>query len=125
MNHNILIVDDDPASLMMMCTELHSKGFQTLPANSAKSALDIIKLQIPSLIIQDLSMPDLDGLHLIQCIRRIPNLKNIPVIFVSRSCGRIELAKKSKETNIDFLEKPIDVNLMIKLVTNILINNAV
>lgn len=108
MKPKILIVDDDPVSLLLVSTIIEKGGYQPITACDAKSALEILRKEQPVLIIQDLSLPDLDGFHLAQCIHRMQNFTNIPVIILSGHDGRIASAKSSNEHFSAILIKPVN-----------------
>ena len=103
----ILIIEDDPALLELYSAMVGNGGYQALAAPDAQTALDCMKKFTPALIIEDLSLPDLSGLQLLHCIRQLPNAEEIPVIILSGSPGRIELARHSREQFVAFLHKPV------------------
>ena len=55
---SILIVDDEPNSLFGICQALADEGFQTIPANNGREALEKLKTHPVNLIITDEKMPD-------------------------------------------------------------------
>lgn len=104
----IMIIEDDPPSLELYSIIIRDGGYDVLTAKNAKAALDLLKTNTPHLIIEDLSLPDLNGVQLIHCIRCLPNCSQIPVIILSGSAGRIASAKLSPEHFVAFLQKPIE-----------------
>ncbi|MBE9562981.1 MAG: response regulator, partial [Proteobacteria bacterium] len=60
-NSTLLIVDDVPANLMMLCTFLNNTGFQVNIAENGEDALEQIDYIIPDLILLDIMMPGIDG----------------------------------------------------------------
>lgn len=123
MKPKILIVEDDPPSLLMVSTIVQCGGYQPLSACNARAAIDILKEEIPQLIIQDLSLPDLDGVHLVQCIHRLPNCSRIPVIVLSGSSARIEAARLSRENFVAFLTKPVEQEQLLSVIRQYLPDN--
>jgi CheY-like chemotaxis protein len=116
----ILIIEDDPALLMLYSTMIKNGGYQPLIAANANAAIDAIHQEIPQLIIEDLSLPDLNGLQLVHCIRQIPNCEDTPVIILSGSSGRIESAKLSGEHFVAFLHKPVDQESLLEVIRKFL-----
>lgn len=116
MQPKILIVDDDPGSLQMVSAIVEKGGYQALTACDAKAALKILKNENPELIIQDLSLPDLDGFHLVQCIHRIPKYAEIPVIILSGDGARIASAKLSREHFDAILDKPVNQEKLLEAI---------
>ena len=59
--NTILIIDDDPLRLEALDMSLKRGGFETVTADGGKKALQIIKDQLPAVIICDQTMPDITG----------------------------------------------------------------
>src|SRR5208283_1034031 len=57
----VLIVDDEPEIVNIIDIFLGKKGYETLKANSGTACLDILKKQIPDLILLDVNMTPMDG----------------------------------------------------------------
>jgi len=66
----ILVVDDESDSLAYLFDLLHNEGYRVLPTPSALEALAQIAKRKPKLVISDLRMPDLDGLELLDRVKR-------------------------------------------------------
>jgi len=103
----ILIVEDDPVLLNILCKIVENGGYVPLPARNAVTALDALRQASPSLILEDISLPDLNGVDLVACIRRIPGYEAIPVIFLSASSERIAAARFSGESLNEYMTKPL------------------
>lgn len=103
----ILIIEDDPPLLELYSSMILNGGYQPLRAANAKMAIEIMKQHTPQLIIEDLSLPDLNGLQLVHIIRQMPNAGEVPVIILSGSPARIEAARLSKEHFVAYLNKPV------------------
>jgi CheY-like chemotaxis protein len=76
---NVLVVDDDPASLELMVATLHTLGIGARVASSGAQALELIEQRRPDALILDLVMPGLNGFDLLHTLRRTPGLKHLPV----------------------------------------------
>ena len=78
----ILIVDDDPATLLVVSMALqHAGGFDVLLANSGMEAIDCAKRNQPDAILMDIVMQDLDGQDVLKKLRDHEETVDIPVIF--------------------------------------------
>lgn len=66
----ILIVDDESDSLTFLFDLLHNEGYQVLPTSSGADAMAEVARRKPSLVVSDLRMPDLDGLELLDLVKR-------------------------------------------------------
>ena len=76
----ILAVDDDPQALRYVREVLTRAGHAPIVASDAESALRLVKEEEPHLVLLDLMLPDTDGIEL---MRRILDIADVPVIFVS------------------------------------------
>lgn len=103
----ILVVDDEPAILDSLADILQLEGFSVLKASSGLQALDILREQIPDLIIADVMMPEMNGYHFYQRVRQTPKHLQIPFIFLTAK-GEAEDIRFGKELGADdYLLKPI------------------
>ncbi len=78
----ILIIEDDPPLLELYSGMIMNGGYQPLRAANAAMAIEILKQHTPQLIIEDLSLPDMNGLQLVHCIRQLPHAAEVPVIIL-------------------------------------------
>lgn len=102
---SILVVDDEPNSLFGICQVLTDEGFQTIPANNGKEALEKLKTNSINLIITDEKMPDLSGTELLLEVKKTH--PDIPVILIT-AFGSVSMAVEAlKKDAFYFFEKPI------------------
>jgi CheY-like chemotaxis protein len=66
----ILLVDDESDTLSFLFDLLHNEGFRVLPVSSAQDALSALARWKPKMVITDIRMPDMDGLELLERIKR-------------------------------------------------------
>jgi CheY-like chemotaxis protein len=79
----ILVVDDDPLTLDLLETTLHSAGYKTRTALSGKAALDTLAHTPVSGILLDLVMPEMDGFEVLKHMKHDAALQDIPVIILT------------------------------------------
>jgi len=79
----LLIVEDDPFILNVYKTKLAKESFDVLIAEDGEKALEIMTRQTPAVVLLDLIMPRVDGFEVLQRMRQIDRLKEIPVIVLS------------------------------------------
>ena len=102
----VLIVDDEPNIVELITISLRTKGYATLNANSGNACLDILKKQIPDLILLDVRMEPMDGWQTLEQIKKTPDFKSIPVLMLT---GDALTAQRAKQYNIcmdDYITKP-------------------
>jgi PAS domain S-box-containing protein len=81
----ILVVDDRRENRLVFLSLLKPLGFEVAEASDGQEALDKVTQEVPDLILMDLVMPVLDGYNATRRLRKIPLLKEIPIIAVSAS----------------------------------------
>ena len=92
MNHNILIVDDDPGSIQIMGRILSGVG-QLRFATTGEDALRLARESAPDLMLLDAEMPGMTGIQAFEALKAEPKLADVPVIFVtSHSEAEFEVA---------------------------------
>ena len=112
-NGTILIVDDEKDICDQISGLLNDNSFETFVANSSDDALKKMKMKNPNLILLDiwLNNSKLDGFKTLEKIKEFN--EKIPVIMISGH-GNIDTAVKLiKKGAFDFVEKPLDSELLI------------
>jgi two-component system chemotaxis sensor kinase CheA len=80
---SVMVVDDALMVRELQRSILERGGYSVRTASDGAEALGMLAELPADLVVTDVEMPNLDGLHLIQSIRRHPRLANIPVLIVS------------------------------------------
>ena len=83
MAKKVLIVDDEAGILEMVNKTLTKQGYAVTTSPDGKDALDKITQSKFDIIILDIMMPYLDGFEVLQAMKRKPETRNIPVIFLT------------------------------------------
>ncbi|MFC1914547.1 response regulator transcription factor [Chloroflexota bacterium] len=112
---HILVVDDDPAILRLLCTNLKARGYQVSTAVDGEESLQAVDSDFIDLIILDLMMPKLDG---VEVCRRIREWSNVPIIVLSARGDEIDKVKCLELGADDYLTKPFGIaELMARIKT--------
>jgi two-component system NtrC family response regulator len=103
---SILIVDDEKNYTAVLRVVLEEEGYETLTANSAAEALEILKVEDVDLVITDMKMPGMDGLALLGRIKQ--KWPDIPVIIMTAH-GTVDKAVDAMQKGAyTFILKPFD-----------------
>jgi len=86
----ILIVEDNPITRKMLRLTLESEGYTTREAPDARTALAVAAESWPDLVLQDLILPDMDGLELLRHLRAMPGGPELPIVALSGFLSRLE-----------------------------------
>ncbi|MCY3817369.1 MAG: response regulator transcription factor [Gammaproteobacteria bacterium] len=99
----ILVVDDDVRVLRFAREALARAGYYPVVTGEHREISRIVRTEKPGLVLLDLMLPDTDGIEL---MRTVPELADLPVIFIS-AYGRDETIAKALERGaVDYLVKP-------------------
>lgn len=107
----ILVAEDDPSTLKLMCAVLGRAGFEVVPARNGMEALDVLDAQHVDLLVTDVMMPGLDGFSLVGQLRdaRI----ELPVLMVTAK-GEVHDRRQGFLVGTDdYLVKPFDAQEMV------------
>jgi len=107
-----LIVEDDPTTTELLRKLLVERLFEVWQAKDGKDAWDKIRDEnLPSIILSDFMMPNMDGFKFFKGLRENEKTKNIPVVFFS---ARKNIADAVLVSGADaFFPKPLDTNAML------------
>jgi two-component system NtrC family response regulator len=105
--YKILLVDDDPNCLDAIDQILRRDGYEIIKAEQGRPALKLLSENIIDLAIIDYNLPDIDGIYILNEIKRI--YKNIPIIIMTS-----DLSKEIKIASLEagaysFITKPINI----------------
>ncbi len=121
----ILVVDDEPDNLILLEELLVLEGYATMSANNGKEALQVASQSPPDLILLDVMMPEIDGFQVCQCLRHNPQLKTIPIIFLTALDDEKSKLKGLELMGDDYITKPFNTRLLLAKVANILQLNQI
>lgn len=116
----ILLVDDEPDILEIVGYNLSQEGYQVVTANNGKEAVSMAKKELPHLIIMDVMMPEMDGIEACESIRKLPELENTIITFLTaRSEDYSQLAGFDAGAD-DYIAKPIKPKILVSKVKALL-----
>ncbi len=108
MNKNIILaVDDQPNNLKVIAGVLGDE-YQLSIANNGHNALKILDKLVPDLILLDIMMPGMDGFEVCHEIKLRPQLKDIPVIFLTAKTEISDIVKAFEAGAVDYIFKPFN-----------------
>ncbi|NNE00788.1 MAG: sigma 54-interacting transcriptional regulator [Pirellulaceae bacterium] len=110
----VLIVDDEPADVGLVCSALEKMGHEVVTAMDADTGIDLARMERPDVAVLDVMLPDQNGLDLLKTIQEIDD--RMPVIFVTSSSDSGTAIQAMKLGAMDYLVKPIDVVALRKVV---------
>ena len=116
----ILLVDDEQDILEIVGYNLAQEGYQIVTATNGKEAITKAKKELPHLIIMDVMMPEMDGMEACENIRKLPELSNVIITFLTaRSEDYSQVAGFDAGAD-DYITKPIKPKLLVSKVKALL-----
>lgn len=117
---NILVVDDNSENLKVISGFLKGEGYNLALAQSGENALLILSRTKIDLILLDIMMPVMDGFEVCRRIKAQPDIKNIPIIFVTAKTETEDLMKGFELGGVDYIIKPFKKDeLLVRIKTHI------
>ncbi|MBK0381719.1 fused response regulator/phosphatase [Pedobacter sp. SD-b] len=120
MKKKILVVDDELIQLVLLQKVLENAGFMVNKAQSVLDAMDILKDDLPDLIISDLEMDQLDGFEFKEILLNSDKYHNIPFLFLTAHNKEVFIEKGLSLKAIDYIPKGIPKEQLIAKINNIL-----
>lgn len=106
MTHKILVVDDEPYMHVLLRHHLQRAGFATLKAGNGREAVQVATSELPSAVIMDVMMEEMDGLTALKHLKAADGTKNIPVIMITANAHQLTRDDAEKSGAALFLTKP-------------------
>ncbi len=106
----IMIVDDEPANLDVLQGALTATGCALAVFPSGEMALERAGEVLPDLVLLDIRMPGVDGYEVCRRFKASPELRDIPILFLSALNGPEEISKGFEVGCVDYILKPFREN---------------
>jgi signal transduction histidine kinase len=109
----ILVVDDRPTNLKVLCTAIANFGWEILVATDGESAIEQAVYTHPDLILLDVIMPGMDGFETCQKLKNNSITQEIPIIFMTALSETIDKVKGLSLGAVDYITKPFQAEEVI------------
>jgi chemosensory pili system protein ChpA (sensor histidine kinase/response regulator) len=105
-----LIIEDNQQMAESLAQMVEIFGLDVDIAYGARTGMIKLQQEVPDVVFLDVNMPGVDGFEVMAYFRRLPQMKDVPVIVVT-SDDQPETLKKARDTGVlAFMVKPADVN---------------
>ncbi len=119
----ILVVDDELLVRNSVIAVLKLNGHETIEADNGLTALDMIKLHSPQLIISDVVMENMNGFMLREALQQDQLTARIPMILMSGEANKA--GAWESDGSVDYITKPFTIDQLMVLVNGKLQANAI
>ncbi len=116
---DVLIVEDSPDTLLLLSTLFRREGATVTTAASAAEALQSAATKRPNLIVSDIGMPDVDGYQLLDQLRMLPELADVPAIAISGYASEEDRERALAVGYLALVPKPVDIDTLFTLIQEI------
>ena len=116
----ILVVDDEPEAVELVEFNLKQAGYDVATADDGAEALKKTRAILPSLILLDVMLPEMDGLEVCKMLRRDPATAAIPIIMLTAKAAEIDRVLGLELGADDYLTKPFSPREMVLRVKKLL-----
>jgi two-component system alkaline phosphatase synthesis response regulator PhoP len=116
----VLLVDDEPDILEIVGYNLSAGGYQVFTAANGLEAIEVAKKELPNLIILDVMMPEMDGVEACEQIRKIPELSNTIITFLTARSEDYSQVAGFEAGADDYITKPVKPKVLLSKVKGLL-----
>jgi len=107
-------VDDDMRNIFALSTVLEEHDMVIYSADNGRDAIRILQEEEDiEIVLMDIMMPEMDGMETIREVRKVPRLKNLPIVAVTAKAMKGDREKCIEAGAWDYLSKPVDTEQML------------
>src|SRR5687768_16773752 len=105
---SLLVVDDNEMNRNMLSRRLEKKGYTVTIAEGGQQTLDLIEQNTFDLVLLDVMMPDINGLKVLETLRKTYSAIQLPIIMVTAKVQSQDIVEALKLGANDYVSKPVD-----------------
>ncbi len=116
MKPTVLVVDDDDTLIKLYTSALMARGYRVISASNGEEAMAKAEQEKPDLILLDIMMPEIHGLHVLDILKSTPGMEDTKVIMLTAlsdqatkeralECGAFDFIVKSENSMADIIDK--------------------
>ncbi len=112
----ILLVEDDPANMLLTRTVLEEAGHRILAATTLYDARELLEVEHPDLVLTDVELFGESGLELVRDVRENPHLQDVPVVALTAHAMPGMADEVFDAGCADYITKPVDITQLVRRV---------
>jgi two-component system response regulator VicR len=116
----ILVVDDDQPLVILLKENLELEGYRVIMGFDGGMAINLAMSQQPDLIVLDINMPTTNGFDALTYLRKTPETKSIPVIFMTGIESKTLYPIIDRHQRVAYVKKPLDLEHLNSLIRQFL-----
>ena len=111
---SIVVVDDDEGIVRLIKVKAEAEGYKVFAAKEGEAGLELVRRIRPNLVLLDIVMPGVNGLDVLDSLKRDPELSSIPVIMITVKGSEDDMRKALALGADDYVAKPFYIGLLLK-----------
>lgn len=120
-NLKVLLVDDEPANIMLLTKMLSAKGCNDIVSTlNPREVVSIFQEHCFDLILLDINMPEMDGYEVLKQLRQIEGFNGTQVVAITGDIYPKDIKKGLDSGFSDYLTKPLGINTLFETVDKVL-----
>jgi two-component system cell cycle response regulator DivK len=108
----ILYIEDNVDNRTLVRRVLQIEGYRVMEAESGFKAFEILRSEIPDLVLMDINLPDMDGYEITTRLKQMPSLARVPVIAMTANVMKGDREKTLAAGCDGYISKPIDIDTL-------------
>ena len=116
----ILIAEDEPDIRELVAFTLRFAGYEVVTAANGEEAVQLAALELPDMALMDVRMPRMTGYDACRLMKANPNLRDVPVVFLSAKGQEAEIQSGLEAGAEEYLLKPFSPDELTNRVRTIL-----
>jgi DNA-binding response OmpR family regulator len=116
----ILIAEDEPDIRELVAFMLRFAGYEVMAASNGEEAVQVATRDVPDLVLMDVRMPRMTGYDACRLMKSNPNLRDVPVVFLSAKGQESEIQSGLEAGAEEYLLKPFSPDELTNRVRSIL-----
>jgi two-component system, OmpR family, alkaline phosphatase synthesis response regulator PhoP len=121
----VLVADDEIHIVHVVAIKLRNNGYDVISASNGADAFDLACCEMPDIVVTDYQMPLMNGLELVEKMRRNESTENIPVVMLTARSFAIEESQKEQLKISQCLSKPFSPRELLACIEDVLYKKAV
>ncbi len=109
----VALIEDDADLYGLLQYNLEREGYAVVGTQTGKNALELLRRELPDLIILDIMLPEVDGLEICRGVRADPKLAHVPIIFLTARGSEVDRILGLELGGNDYVVKPFFVRELI------------
>ncbi len=108
----ILYIEDNIDNRTLVRRVLQIEGYRVMEAESGFKAFELLRSEIPDLVLMDINLPDMDGYEITTRLKQMPALARVPVIAMTANVMKGDREKTLAAGCDGYISKPIDIDTL-------------